>query len=246
MPNGSQQMDAAKSSQPTDAAKSGQPTSAANSEHVPGDDITAIVTAELTKQNSRLMRKFAQEKAQATKEALDPIRDALGLQDDEDIAEKLADIISGKKSEDSEARVLKRKLTIEEKERDELRATSEKYRKAHRDRVTRGALLEAAGVDSYADDVAELLRGRVAVDEEDKAVVLDDNGDVAHGMTIQQLVQQTLEKKPYLRRPTAGSASGSGSLPSRGANNGAGMPDLKTAEGRQAWITANAPHLLSR
>jgi len=194
----------------------------------------AEVDAILARKEAKIASKAANKASRSAAEAL-AAKFGIDVDEIDDLAERhksTADAAS--QAESWQRRAKKHEATLAE-----LQAENEKLRGAEHARRKRRVLESAAG--EACNDLDLLLdhleaRGRLGVTSDGEVIALDESGDPA-GVTVQELVTQTLKSKPHLQRAAPGVGGGS-----RPADGSAGMPnkplDLGTAEGIEAGWNA--------
>jgi hypothetical protein len=100
--------------------------------------------------------------------------------------------------------------------------------------VTRAAVIAEAAKKSVDPESVYLhLKDRLKVEDDYSVTILGPDGEPAHGSEISDIVQELLNQKPFLARPTG--EDGAGSRREGNGRKPAG-PDLKTREGRTAAL----------
>jgi len=134
----------------------------------------------------------------------------------EDTLDEFLDWKNGKAKEDSEVakelRATKRQLAEIESAHQQDKERADLYQGKHRERLTEGALLEAAMKFNALkpQQVVTLLRDRIDLDEDEQVYVKGDNGKVAHGVTVEKMVEIYLNENDNLvasRAPDGGGGS---------------------------------------
>ncbi|AEP06817.1 MULTISPECIES: hypothetical protein [Acinetobacter] len=123
------------------------------------------------------------------------------------------------------------KVLKAEKERaDKAEAYAEKFKKSVVQSQIVQAAIELEALPEATPDIAFLAQTKFALDENGKAVAVDENGDVVIGkdgqtpMTPKEWVESLREQKPYYwPKPNGMGAPGS--------NNSKGQPDILKADG---------------
>ncbi|EHU2809723.1 TPA: hypothetical protein NQH52_003855, partial [Acinetobacter baumannii] len=123
------------------------------------------------------------------------------------------------------------KVLKAEKERaDKAEAYAEKFKKSVVQSQIVQAAIELEALPEATPDIAFLAQTKFALDENGKAVAVDENGDVVIGkdgqtpMTPKEWVESLREQKPYYwPKPNGMGATGS--------NNSKGQPDILKSDG---------------
>lgn len=192
------------------------------------------INAALAKEKSRTDKKVGS----ATSTAVTSFLEERGLS--EEVLDELVALREGKKDDVAKSSAELAKYQRESKqmadEKAKLSEQRDRYLRLHHESLTTGAIrkhAQALGVHD-ADDVVSLLGKYVRATDEDAVEVLDEQGDPTH-LTVEQLVKQTVEQKPYLQQKSA--REGGGSLPAIGRNGkGTEGHDWGTPEGKRAIL----------
>jgi hypothetical protein len=135
---------------------------------------------------------------------------------------------------------LKRQFATVETERDAALSERDRYQGLHRGKLVNDAVMTAAvsGNARHPDQVIKLVSDRVRLNEDDQVEVLDEHGEPAHGVTVDQMVHGYLAEYPNLVKSSAGEG-GSGGRPTSGAQGSSnGEANWATPEGKRAGLRA--------
>lgn len=184
--------------------------------------------------------KTALEKERAKGKLVDAIRKEFPTATDEEIRELLkkakAAAKSGKDGEppDTEKIVAKLRKEIDEEYapiKEENSKLTTKLRKILLDDQVRKAALEGGVIPEEVDDVLELTRKHFDLDDKDRVVVLDEDGDPS-SVSLKKYFTDTYKKlKPrYYKAPDASGSDASGRRVTGKADEGADISKLSASE----------------
>lgn len=148
------------------------------------------------------------------KTALDPVeRERLKQLEEENQRFLIEQAEKDKRYDEAKALIEKNFHDKAKKDEDE----KAKYRRRLQDMLSsevRSAASKLGARNESLGDIAVILKDRLAMDDDLNPVILDEHGKAIEGLTIEQLVAQTLEAKPYFKdaRPSGGGARGGASL----------------------------------
>ncbi|MBD0648223.1 hypothetical protein [Acinetobacter baumannii] len=199
------------------------------------EDPKGLKTALQSERDAAKNAKLELQKLQKQFEGIDPeIVKKVFAQIDQDEEAKL--IAEGKVNEVIQKRTEKmreehEKLLKAEKERaDKAEAYAQKFKQSVIQSQIVQAAIELEALPEATPDIAFLAQSKFALDENGKAVAVDENGEVVIGkdgqtpMTPKEWVESLREQKPYYWPKPNG-------MGAHGSNNSKGQPDILKADG---------------